>query len=251
VDLTAFTTLGFLLVRPGALMLGAPAFGGAHAPATVKIGLTVLLALTLAPLVQMPGAQSGVGAAVIVARELAIGLAFSLAMRVLTAAAEFGGHLIGFQMGLSYSAIVDPQSGVRNNLLATLYANIAVLVFLLTNAHHAFLRALADSYVQLPIGTGALGPSLSTATTRLLGLVFAFGARLAAPVIVVLLIAEIAMALVARSAPSLNLMTVGAPVRIIAGLIVLGIVLPAALSLFAGMSNIVLQAGVSTAGAFR
>jgi flagellar biosynthetic protein FliR len=154
-------------------------------------------------------------------------------------------------MGLSYSAIVDPQSGVRNNLLATLYANIAVVVFLLTNAHHAFLRALVDSYTQLPVGAGTLGASLSAAVTRLLGLVFAFGARLAAPVIVVLVIAEIALAIVGRSAPALNLMAVGAPIRIIAGLILLGIVAPTAVGLLAGMSSTVLQAGVSAAAAFR
>jgi flagellar biosynthetic protein FliR len=251
VDLSPFTTLGLLIVRPGALMLGSPAFGGTHAPATVKIGLTLLLALTLAPLVSVPGGQSGVGVAAVIAREMAIGLAFAMAMRALVAAAEFGGHLIGFQMGLSYSAIVDPQSGVRNNLLAMLYANIAVVVFLLTNAHHAFLRALADSYVALPIGPGSPGPSLAGAVTQLLGLVFSFGARLAAPVVVVLVLAEIAMALVARSAPALNLTAVGAPVRIIAGLILLGIVAPAAVGVLSGMSGVVLKAGVSAAEAFR
>jgi flagellar biosynthesis protein FliR len=250
-DLAPFTTLGLLLVRPGALMLGAPAFGGAYAPATVKIGLTLLLALTLAPLVQVPQDVSGTGIALVVAREMAIGVAFSLAMRALVAAAELGGHLIGFQMGLSYSAIVDPQSGVRNNLLAMLYANIATVVFLLTNAHHAFLRALADSYVSLPIGTGGIGASLPQAITGLLGLVFAFGARLAAPLVVVLVVAEVALALIARSAPALNLMAVGAPVRIIAGLILLGFVAPAAVGVLSGLSGTVLQAGVRTAEAFR
>jgi flagellar biosynthetic protein FliR len=81
--------------------------------------------------------------------------------------------------------------------------------------------------------------------------VFSFGARLAAPVVVVLVLAEIAMALVARSAPALNLTAVGAPVRIIAGLILLGIVAPAAVGVLSGMSGVVLKAGVSAAEAFR
>src|SRR5205085_10321586 len=107
-----------------------------------------------------------------IAREMAIGLALSLATRDLMAAAEMGGHLAGFQMGLSYAATIDPASGVRNNVLSTLYSNVAMVTFLLTNTHHAFLRALRDSYDRLPIGVGQIGASLPQAITGMLGLVF-------------------------------------------------------------------------------
>src|SRR5690606_16937578 len=134
---------------------------------------------------------------------------------------------------------------------ATLYANLAMVTFLLLNAHHAFLRALRDSYQSLPIGMGHIGGSLPGAVVGLLGLVFAFGVRLAAPLVVVLLVTEVGMALIARSAPALNLMAVGAPVRIIVGLVLLGFVLPAAVGALSGVSTTVLQAGVRAAEAFR
>jgi flagellar biosynthesis protein FliR len=81
--------------------------------------------------------------------------------------------------------------------------------------------------------------------------VFSFGTRLAAPLVLVLVITEIALALVARSAPALNLMAVGAPVRIIIGLVLLGFVAPAAVGVLSGISGTVLQAGVHAAEAFR
>lgn len=251
IDLTPFMGIGLLLVRPGALILSAPGFGGAYAPAQVKVGLTLLLALVLLPTATMPNVGSAVGLAVIVTREMAIGLALGMSIRALVAAAELAGQLAGFQMGLSYSAIVDPQSGVRNNLLAALYGNIAIVTFLIMNAHHAFLRALRDSYDSLPIGAGHIGGSLPQAVMGLLGLVFTFGARLAAPLVIVLVITELALALIARSAPALNLMAVGAPIRLIVGLILLGFVAPAAVGVLSGISSTVLQAGVRAAEAFR
>jgi len=251
IDVAPVLSLGLLLVRPGTLLLAAPAFGGTYAPAAIKIGLTVLLGLALVPAAGVPSVESSLGLAGLVAREFAIGLALALAIRTLVSAAEVAGHLAGFQMGLSYSALVDPQSGVRNNLLSALYANIAVVTFLATNAHHAFIRALRDSYDTLPIGGGHVAASLPASVIGLLTLAFSFGIRLAAPLVVVLVVAELALALVARSAPALNLMVVGAPIRVILGLILLGFVAPAAVGALTGLSGTVLQAGTHLAEAFR
>ena len=251
IDATPLLHLGLLLVRPGTLIVAAPPFGSTFAPAAVKIGLTVLLALVLVPVVDVPTAASSIGLAGTVVREFGIGLAMALAIRALVAAAEFGGHLVGFQMGLGYSAIVDPQAGVRNNLLAALYANVAVVTFLLTNGHHAFLRALRDSYLRLPIGAAQMADSLPANVSSLLGLIFTLGVRLAAPVVVVLIVVELAMALMARSAPALNLMADGASVRLMVGMMLLAVVVPAAFGVLASYATPVLEAGAHAADAFR
>jgi flagellar biosynthetic protein FliR len=187
----------------------------------------------------------------VVAREGAIGLALAMAIRALVAAAELAGQMAGFQMGLSYSAIVDPQSGVRNNMLAALYGNLALMTFFLINAHHAFLRALRDSYESLPMGVGHVGGSLPQVVVELLAIVFALGVRLAAPLVIVLVVTELALALIARSAPALNLMVVGPPIRLIVGLILLGVLVPAAVGVLAGASRGVLPVGIRAAEAFR
>src|SRR5919201_779102 len=130
--------------------------------------------------------------ALVVAREAAIGLSLAIVLRALIAGAEVAGHLIGHQIGFIYGATIDPQSGVRNNMLATLYGSLATLGFLAINGHHQLLRALAESYAGLPIGVGHLNSSILQSVGDILALVFIVGARLAAPIIVVLLIVELA-----------------------------------------------------------
>jgi flagellar biosynthetic protein FliR len=242
--------LGVLVVRPGLLMATAPAFG-TFLPAQVRIGLTLLLALVTAPVVRLPPIESLAMLTVVLVREATIGLALGLAMQALIAAVELAGHLVGFQMGLSYSALVDPLSGVRNNLVAGLYTNMTLVALLLANGHHAFLRALVDSYTSLPVGTGAIAGSLPETIASLLGLVFDLGVRLAAPVVLVLVMTEVAMSLIARAAPSLNILVVGAPLRLMIGLILLGLVIPGVTRIAVSRLQPALELGIQAGRAFR
>ena len=251
IDATPLMAFGLLLVRPGMLITAAPAFGGVYAPARLKTGFTMLLAFAMLPSTTVRPLAEPLSIAIVVAREAAIGLALALAIRALIAGAELGGHLIGFQMGLSYGAVVDPQSGVRNPLLAVLYGNIALATFFMTNGHHAFLRALQRSYVDLPIGQGGISASLPESVGQMLGIVFTVGARLAAPVVVVLFLNELALGLLARSAPALNLMALGPSVRILVGLAILAIAVPSVAGLVAGTSGSFVQLAVHIASAFR
>jgi flagellar biosynthetic protein FliR len=236
-DTAAYARLGLLLVRPGMMVATVPMFGGGYVPAQVRIGLALLLGLIIAPVVPSPERIGGVGIVAAVAGEAAVGLAIGLGVRVLIAGAELAGYLAGFQIGFSYAAIVDPQSGVRNNLVAALYGTLAIIVFFGINGHHAVIRALVASYDLVPIGGIGLDGPLARVVAELLGFVFLTGARLAAPVVTVLLVVELALGLIARAAPALNLMIVGTPVRLIAGLAALAAgvqVLPQVISSAAG-----------------
>jgi flagellar biosynthetic protein FliR len=247
----AFFGLVLLLVRPGMIVMATPFFGALNAPAHVRVGVTMLLAVLMALSAPLPPALPATGLAVVVLREMAIGLAIALSVRVLIGAAEFAGHFIGYQIGLSLGSLIDPQSGVRNNILALLYANVVVVLCLATNVHHAVLRALADSYVALPLGVGGIDDSLATSVARILGTIFVLGLRISAPVIVVLLLVELALGLLARVAPSLNVIVAGAPVRIVAGLLVLAASLIGIPPLLARYVPAVLQLASDVASAFR
>jgi flagellar biosynthetic protein FliR len=216
-----------LLVRPGLLIIGTPFFGNTYAPAPARVGLTVLVALALAPFVPMPGTLTGGSLTLVILREVAIGLALALALRAVIFAAEFAGHFCGYQIGLSMGALIDPQSGVRNPLLAVTYTSLAIIICFAINAHHWVIRALADSYTALPIGLGGIGGNIVTSIAQLLGLVLYMGVRLALPVILVLQLVELALALLGRVAPSLNVIVAGAPVRVIVGLLAVGAALGA------------------------
>ena len=250
-DFATLTQLGVLVARPGALVAAAPAFGGTFAPAPVRIGLAVVLALLFLPAVPADSVDTSVGLGLVIAREVAIGSLMALALRAVLAGAELGGHLAGSQLMLSYGSVVDPQGGVRNNLVAALYGNVALLTFLAMNGHHMLLRTLAVSYETLPIGQGGLGPSLGTTVVQLLGTVFVLGVRLAAPIVVVMLLVEVGTALMARVAPTLNLMAVAPPVRVAVGLIAMAAMVPFVPGIIragvAGLGDFALRA----AGAFR
>ncbi len=209
---------GLLLIRTGTLVVTTPILGGSFAPAPVKIGLSVLLTIVLVPVVAVPSSLAGGSLVLVAAREFAIGAALAMSIRVLVAAAEMGGYLIGFQLGFSYAAIVDPQSGVRNNVLAALYASVTVLMLVLVNAHHVIIRALAQSYDAIPIGTGALHSNVGATVATMLGVIFYVGLQLASPVIIVLCLVEVLLGVITRAAPALNLMVLGAPVRLLVGL---------------------------------
>jgi flagellar biosynthetic protein FliR len=240
-----------LLVRPGMLVMGTPLLGAVQAPAPLRIGLTLLIAIVLAPFVALPAALTMGQLVLVVLREAAIGAALMLAIQVLVAGAEFAGHFAGYQIGLSIGSLIDPQSGVRNNILALVYGNVVTIICLAANAHHALLHALADSYAALPIGGGGVDASLAASIARTLGLVFVIGVRIAAPVIVVLLLVEASLGLLARVAPSLNVITAGAPVRVIVGLLVMAASITALPGLIGRYIPTAFQAAAGVAQAFR
>jgi flagellar biosynthesis protein FliR len=223
-DLAVLERIGILVVRPGALLMATPVFGAAFAPPLVRVGLLLIITLALAPMIALPADLGQVSTTLIAGRELLIGLALSLSVRVLVAAAELAGHLSGFQIGFAYSSLVDPQSGARNGVLSALYANLVVMVFLIINGHHQLLQALAASYNALPVGAGTwAGTSeLAPLVARTLGTVFVIGIRIAAPVVLVLFIVEVTLGLLSRVAPQLNISVNAAPLRLFTGLAVLG-----------------------------
>jgi flagellar biosynthetic protein FliR len=220
-DVPALVLLGLLLVRVSTLVVTTPILGGSFAPPTVKIGLSLILVLVISPVVPVPAAITAGSLPLVAAREFLVGFALALSVRVMLAAAELGGYLVGFQLGFSYAGIVDPQSGVRNNVLASLYSSITALALIGTNAHHMVIRALVQSYEFIPLGPGAVHESIVGTITRMLGMIFYVGAQLAAPVTIVLVVVEVMLGIVSRAAPSLNLLAVGAPVRLILGLLTL------------------------------
>lgn len=250
-DFTVLVRIGLVLARPAALIMAAPVFGGAFAPTHVRIGLALILTIILIPVVEVPAVVTLAGLALILVREMAIGLALAMSLRALLAGAELGGHLTGSQLMLSYGATINPQGGGRSTLMAGLYGNLALLTFFAINGHHALLRAVTVSYQSLPMGVGSVDPSLARTVMQMLGAVFVFGLRLAAPIIVVMLVVELSMALIARAAPAINLMSIGAPIRIIVGLIAVAAVVGLVPGLTTRFMSVMTELAMQLAGAFR
>jgi flagellar biosynthetic protein FliR len=220
-DASALISLGILMVRPGMLIIATPVFGGDFVPPNVRIALTAIIGLLLMPLVQVSQPPTAMAMGWIVFGEAVVGLSLAMSLRVLVAGAELAGQVTGFQIGISYAALVDPMSGARNNILSLLYSSLTILTFLGINGHHILLRALSQSYVTLPPGTWHVNAGMGEAVMRLLGIVFALGVQLAMPIVIVLLLVEVVMGLISRVAPALNLMVVGFPLRVGVGMLAL------------------------------
>ncbi len=250
-DLSPLLRLGLLLARAGMVIGATPAFGGQFAPVMTKIGIAVVLAVVLMPVVPVPTALPMTAMAVVVMRELAIGFALAMSVRAMLAGVELAGYLTGFQLGFSYAAVVDPNTGVRNNTIAVLYSSLALLTFLGFNGHHAMIRALVDSYTWLPVGFGHVNNSMVGTVTRMLGVIFTTGVQLAAPVVIVLLLVELGLGLVVRFAQGFDFMAISFPARLIVGLLGLAAAVGVVPSLVQPLAERLLHLAAALAGALR
>jgi flagellar biosynthetic protein FliR len=251
IDLSAWPHFALLLVRPSLVVATAPPFGAIYTSARVKVGLSMILAFLLMPVVPMPRGLLAADLTAVVAREAIIGLALGMSVRLLLAGVELAGHLSAAQLGFSYAATVDPQSGARNNVLGAFFGSLAMLVFLLVNGHHRIVRGLAESYTALPMGFGHVDPQLASVVARMLGVVFVVGVQLAAPVVIVLLVVELALGLLSRAAPSLNLMASGFAIRSLVGLAVLSLTLSVIPGVVRGAIPTVMELAARLASLFR
>lgn len=218
----------FPLARILALMATAPVFNSAGMPARARLMAGLAIAVGLAPaLPPMPPVPAGswVGL-VIVAQQVVIGVAIGFTLRLVFAAVDMAGELIGLQMGLSFAVFYDPQNAAQTPVLSEFLGLITTLLFLAMNGHLLTLSVLAESFSLLPISATPLAAKGFGALVAWGATLFSTGLLLSMPLVAALLIANLAMGVLARVAPQLNLFAVGFPVTIMAGFAVLTISLP-------------------------
>lgn len=216
------------LTRILGLIATAPLFGNLSIPIRVKVGLGVMLTLVIAPTVPaMPAADPmSLSGLLIVIQQLVIGLSMGFAMRIVFAAVEMAGEISGLTMGFGFATFFDPQTRARTSAIAQFLALITLMLFLALDIHLMMLSTLAESFRSLPISGVPVGSGAFRQIAVWGGLVFSAGMQLALPLVGVLLITNIALGVLTRAAPQLNLFGIGFPVTLSAGLIVLGLVLP-------------------------
>ena len=234
------------LTRILGLLMVAPVFGHRAVPARVKIGLGIFIALIIAPtLPPMPdvGLGSWHGLFILV-QQLLIGIAIGFIMRVVFAAVEAAGEIVGLQMGLGFASFFDPQSAGQTLVLARFFNILAILVFLAVNAHLLLLGVLVDSFQSLPVSAQPLSAAGFFNVAAFGSTVFAVGLQLALPLIAILLMTNLSLGILTRSAPQLNIFAIGFPITLGVGLIVLDLTLP----YFAPQLEQLIQNGLKESG---
>ncbi|MBI4643912.1 MAG: flagellar biosynthetic protein FliR [Deltaproteobacteria bacterium] len=218
-----------VVIRVGCILFFLPIWDSRLVPAQIRIYSILVISLALTPAVAgalPPFPQTWLAAAGLVLRELLLGLSLGLVVRYVFSGIQMAGELMGIQMGFGMVTLVDPQSGIPTTLMSDLLMLTATVLFLSVDGHHLLLAVLAQSFGEVPVGGPAMIPgSLFAFLVPLGSLMFQLSVKLVAPIILVLFLTQIAMGLVARTVPQVQVMILAFPVTIILGLVFLSLTL--------------------------
>lgn len=216
------------LTRILGLIAAAPLFGNSAVPVTIKVGLGVLLALIVAPAVPALPATDPLSLAglLILAQELLVGLAMGFSIRIVFAAVEMAGEIGSLTMGLGFATFFDPNTQGRSSAISQFLALVATMGFLAVNAHLVLLSALVESFSSLPVSARPLYGGGFKQLADWGAIIFSTGVQLSLPIVAALLITNVALGILTRAAPQLNLFGIGFPITLGVGLLVVAMSLP-------------------------
>jgi len=215
-----------LSLRLTGLVLIAPVFSAQTVPVTIRTTLIVLFTILIQPMaaanvhgiVQITPATA-VG-------ELIVGFAIGLGAALVVGAAEGAGDLLATQIGLSGASVLDPLNNSSTPVLSSFLSLFTVTVLLALNVHLGMLEALATSLRAIPVGSTLDIPAGLSALLSLGSTLFVVGLRFAAPIVATVMIGNVALAVLSRAAPQLNILSVAFPLQIGLGLFSLGAAVP-------------------------
>lgn len=216
------------LTRILALMAAAPVLGNTAIPTRVKIGLGVLITLVIAPTIEAPPKieLASLEGLLVLSQQILIGLAMGFAMRIIFSGVEMAGEIAGLQMGLGFAAFFSPHSEGSTLVVGKFLGLLATLTFLSVNGHLLMLSVLVESFNAFPIS----GEPFSITGWKTLAdwgsQIFLAGLKLALPVVATLMIVNLALGILTRAAPQLNIFAVGFPITLMAGMVALMLSLP-------------------------
>lgn len=243
-DIEQLAFFFLVLVRIIAFFISGPFFSLSNIPATVKIGLSFMIALTIFPLV---GPEHGVSPlddwAYIFAlvRETLVGLVIGYTSGLLLTALVYAGSLMDIHIGFFMSQIFDPLSGSMAGILSRFMYLFGMAAMLAINGHHLIIAALVQSFTIVPLNTAQVTGTTALFMIKVFAQVLTIGVQIAAPLLAVMLIIDVTMGLIARTAPQINVFMLGFPVKIIAGLITLSVMVPILVRIIYSICNIIVN----------
>jgi flagellar biosynthetic protein FliR len=250
VDALAAWLLPFF--RIGALLMAAPVFSAASVPMRLRVLLAVAVTILIEPLLPRPAGIDPLSAAtlVLVAQQVAIGVAIGFVLQLAFNALVFGGQVVAYSMGLGFAHLMDPQNGVQVPTVSQFYLIFATIAFLAVDGHLRLLALVVESFAALPVAADGITRNALWDLALWGSRLFADGLLMGLPVVAALLLVNIGMGMVSRAAPQLNIFAVGFPVTLGVGFVLMWVSLPQALELFLHWLDALfeLAASLGTAG---
>lgn len=223
----------FLFLRVGAILMMIPVIGERTVPLSVKGGLTILISLLLLPNIpiQLPDLHSESEARIFwvvmaMCSEVLIGIVIGFAAKIVFAGIQFAGEMIGIQIGFSIVSVIDPISSAQVSIISEFQYLVALLIYLAVDAHHTFIMAISDSYQFISPFAYHFSGTLAQYIVIFSKELFVLAIKISAPIMAVLFFTNVALGIVARTVPQINVFIVGFPLQIAVGLIFLSLMSP-------------------------
>jgi flagellar biosynthetic protein FliR len=228
IDIGYLAVVAALTLRFAIVVATLPLLDTFAVPVVWRLALAGTLAGALAPGVRaaLPAGALDLSWASVLgeaARSLLIGALLAFTLNLVFTAVRYAGQVAGMQIGFAIVNTFDPQSGAQVSVISQFYYLVAVLLFFAVDAHHVLIGALYRTGSDLPLFAPLEAAPGAWTIVREYGEIFVLGLRIAAPVVIVLLLVSATMGVVVKTVPQLNVLVVGFPVKIAVGIAVLGL----------------------------
>lgn len=223
-----FQTFVVCTARVAGFLSAIPVYFSGQAPARVKAGLTIALSLVLFPILAPFVTElnfSPPAFLLLIINETLLGLMVGLIARLIFTSVEYGGTVIGYQMGFAAANIFDPQNQRQTALISQFQNVFAILLFLSLDIHHYFIQTAVHSYELLPPGNLNFGGEAVPYLIELSSRMFMLGAQFSAPILIILLLSGLILGILARTFPQLNVFLLSFPLNIGISFVVIALTL--------------------------
>ena len=215
-----------LSVRLSAFFLVAPVFSASAVTLPLRVAIMMGITFALMSSITVPAIDlfSPLGFTT-VAREAVIGISIGIIFQIMFSSVAMAGEHIALSMGLGFASMIDPQTGAQSPVITQFLSILLILIFLVTEGHHVLLRQLAARYKVAPIG-GDLDASLFLGIVKAGTLVFSAALIISLPAVVLLFLVNLLIGFMTRVAPQMNIFSIGFPLTILVGFVMVLISLP-------------------------
>lgn len=229
-DEAEILSFALVLLRVSAFTVSWPVFSVYNVPNTAKILFSVLLSMLMFPVIDRSGLTAqglGQDIAWLAASEVLTGLCLGFLTRLFFFAVSSGANLIATSAGLANAQLFNPTVGASTTTVENFYGVIGTLLFLALNGHHIFLEGLAESFQAIPLGPAGIDIAVFKDSGQLIQAVVEAGIKMSAPVLVAIFVMNVAMGIIGRAVPQINVLVTSMPVNFMTAIVVMLISIPA------------------------
>jgi len=227
-----------VLVRVSGIFVISPFFSSQNISNTVKVGLTVFISVIMTLMLDIEIKALEISPIILVIKELITGMIIGFICYLFFSTFYTLGQIVDMSMGFGMVNVVDPQNRIQVPLMGNFYYFLALYILFGINGHHVIIRALADSYKFIPIGTFDLSKNIAFFLIEILAKTFAIGFMLSTPIIISIFLLDLVLGILVRTMPQMNVFVVGLPLKILIGLFIIVITVPIFNSIVSNLINI-------------